>query len=88
MMLGWRASAYLNTLSDQEATVSTIALFDLVSDGVQMIEGRLEARLTPEAHPFLSITAVRSDEWDVESSEDAILEAVRQAFNEVDELPG
>jgi hypothetical protein len=47
---GWRGSRELNVMSGQVNPTPTIAFVDLVSDGVQMIDGELLA-FRPGHHP-------------------------------------
>lgn len=77
---GWRGSSELNVMSSQVNPTPTVALVDLVSDGVQMIGGELLAFRPGEAEAFLAIRSIRGDEWDVRCADRALLYAVREVF--------
>lgn len=85
---GWRGSDDLNVMSSHALPTPTVALVDLVSDGVQMIAGELHAfGESAPSTPYLVIRAVRGDEWDILSDDERVLEAVREVFDPVTDIP-
>jgi len=84
---GWRGSDELNVMSSQVDLVPTLALVDLVVDGVQMIGGRLNAYDPTQDEPFLTVACVRGDEWDVHTTVPDVLDAVRRVFGGVVDIP-
>lgn len=79
---GWRDSDELNVMSNQGNRVSTRTLVDLVSDGIQMIDGEMTAYMDRQATPFLSIRSVRGDEWIVDSSVPDVTVALSRIYPE------
>lgn len=73
-------------MSHQTNMIPTATLIDLVSDGVQMIDGDLEAFGDDDSELFLVISSVRGDQWDVRAREQAVLDAFRHTFDGVVEL--
>lgn len=84
---GWRGSDELNTMSHQVTLTPTETLIDLISDGVQLVDGRLEAFYDQFADPFLVVQSVRGDEWDVYAADQDILDVITEAFEGVSEIP-
>ena len=85
---GWRGSESLNLMSSHALPTPTVALVDLVSDGVQMIGGELQAFGGPgSGAPYLVIRSIRGDEWDIMSDDERVLEAVREVFEAVTDIP-
>lgn len=75
-------------MSSHALPTPTVALVDLVSDGVQMIGGELQAFGEPgPSAPYLVIRSVRGDEWDIMSDDKRVLEAVQEVFEAVADLP-
>lgn len=85
---GWRGSDDLNLMSSHALPTPTATLVDLVSDGVQMIAGDIEAfGETGSSLPYLVVRSVRGDEWDVMCDDERVLDAVRDAFDAVVDFP-
>lgn len=84
---GWRASDELNVMSHHALPIPTSTLVDLVSDRVQMIGGDLTAFVEGVSSPYLTIRSVRGDEWDVYSTDESLLAAIREAFDGVTDVP-
>jgi len=82
-----RGSAELNAMSNQVNMVSTLTLVELLSDGVQMTEGRLEAYRAGDGGRYLVVESIRGDEWDIRASDPDLLESVRRTFEGVVDLP-
>lgn len=85
---GWRGSAELSSLASRAARVSTPVLVDLVSDGMQLVDGELRCYADGASDPFLVLSSVRGDSWDVYASEPEVLSSVRASFTHVQDIPG
>jgi hypothetical protein len=83
---GWRGSAELARLAHNGRRVSTRVLVDLVSDGVQLVDGEVSCFHDSAQEPFLVLASVRGDSWDVHSTEQGVLDVVRRCLDQVDEL--
>lgn len=83
---GWRGSEQLHALANRTALISTQLLSDLVSDGVQMVDGSIDCFRDTDSIPFISLRSVRGDAWDV-FAEREVLDAVRRAFEMAEEIP-
>lgn len=77
---GWRGSADLARLARISTRLSTLALVDLVSDGVQLVDGEIFCSRDADENPFLVLASVRGDSWDVYSTEQEVLRSVRRCF--------
>ena len=84
---GRRGSDLLAEAAANGRQLTTRELVDLVSDGIQLVDGDVTCR-TSSGEPILILRSVRGDEWDVFATDDAVLEAVRLCFCQVSDLPG
>lgn len=84
---GWRGSAALAQLAQTDTAVSTLALVDLVSDGVQLVDGEVMCFRDSVEDPFIVLASVRGDSWDVYSVEPEVLSAVRRCFEGTADIP-
>lgn len=83
----WAHTGDLHQVSDAAETLTFLQLIDLVSDGVQMIEGRVIARERgSHAAIFCAIQSNRGDSWDVWGPE-RLLSDIRNRFSDADRLP-
>jgi hypothetical protein len=84
---GWRGSEALDRLSASGRDIPTLRLVELVSDGIQLVDGTVVGRDQATQEPSLVITSVRGDNWDVRAREEAVLSYVRERFGDVRDLP-
>lgn len=84
---GLRGSVALAQLAQTDTAVSTLALVDLVSDGVQLVDGEVRCFRDAVEEPFIVLASVRGDSWDVYSAEQDALSAVRRCFDGVADVP-
>ncbi|WP_375504174.1 hypothetical protein [uncultured Jatrophihabitans sp.] len=84
---GSRGSAELARLTNGEVRLTTLKLVDLISDGVQLIDGDVFAYRNEDEDPFLVLASVRGDEWDVYSDERGLLDVIRGIFPDGKDLP-
>lgn len=67
--------------------IGTMELLHLVTPDVQVIDGELRClRDAGDHEPWISIRAVDSTSWDVESSNEEILEIIRNAFPAAEQI--
>lgn len=77
---GSRGSTELAQLANSQTRISTLKLVDLVADEVQLIDGEIACLENGSDVPFLALTSVRGDDWDVYSTEPGLLEVVAKVF--------
>jgi hypothetical protein len=84
---GRRGSTALAQLAQTGTPVSTLALVDLVSDGVQLVDGEATCFRDSIEEPFIVLASVRGDSWDVYSTEHDVLSAVKRCFDDAADVP-
>lgn len=84
---GRRGSARLTQLAQSGERLSTLGLVDLVSDGVQLVDGEATCFLDATGEAFLVLASIRGDSWDLLSAEPGVFDAVRRHFPDGLSLP-
>lgn len=84
---GWRGSDELARLALSSTPVPTRVLVDLVSDGVQLVDGDVSCVKNSAEAPFLVLASVRGDSWDVRSTEQGVLDTVDRCFEGATAIP-
>ncbi len=84
---GRRGSDELRRLAATGQEISTAQLIDLVSDGVQLVDGDAIGLDVEGVRPVLAVRSIRGDAWDVEIDDQTVLAVVRRAFSNVTDLP-
>ncbi len=84
---GSRGSTRLAGLASSGARLSTMELVDLVADQVQLVDGDVACFEDGSDVPFLTLTSVRGDDWDVCATEQGPLDVVARTFPGCVDLP-
>lgn len=84
---GWRGSERLHRMASSGETVSSLRLLDLISDGIQLIDGPIAGVDEDGIRPIVVVRSVRGDEWDVETQDPSAIAALQEYYRAVD-LPG
>jgi hypothetical protein len=77
---GSRGSTRLAELASSRARLSTLELVDLVADQVQLVDGEVGCFEDGSDVPFLTLTSVRGDDWDVCSTGQGPLDVMARTF--------
>jgi hypothetical protein len=85
--LGGPAADELERLSDDEATISGETLLQLAEGITQTINGEFGAYKPDDTQPWLIIRAIDSTAFDVISSDDNVIAAIRRSFSDVADIP-
>lgn len=83
---GWSGSEQLDVLVREGDLIPTQRLVDLVSDGVQLVDGRVDGLREGAMDVFVSLRSIRGDAWDV-YAEPHVLDLVRITFEMVEDIP-
>ncbi len=81
------AASALHEACDACEVLSGDRLVDLARDVGQIIEGEFSARLPNEEAAWITIRAVDSSAFDVETDREDILTALKAKFDRVEDLP-
>jgi hypothetical protein len=84
---GWRGSEELHRAGREGASLPTLTLLDLVSDGIQLVDGELIGDDPSGERPPLIVRSARGDDWDVQIDDTTVLTAIRSHFADVRDLP-
>ena len=84
---GWRGSDELTHIAAASTSVPTLKLIDLVSDGIQLVDGELIGEDENRERAPLKVRSVRGDDWDVEAEDPSVVAAIRSHFADVQDLP-
>jgi hypothetical protein len=71
---------------DQQKERETAQLIEFLDD-VQIIDGSLEGRRPGDDEPYVTLRAVDSSWWDVESDDPRLLDAVRAKYPDAFDIP-
>jgi hypothetical protein len=82
-----QAADQLNELSDSGFAFPGSTLQRLASQGVQLIDGELSAYEDDQDNAWITLRAVRSTHWDVESQDAALLARLKEAIPDAEPLP-
>lgn len=85
--LGGDAAATLRDASDAAEILAGDLLLDLARNVGQIIDGEFSARLPNEDVPWITIRAVDSSAFDVETDREDVLTALKAKFDCVEDLP-
>ncbi|VXD24087.1 hypothetical protein PL8927_790180 [Planktothrix serta PCC 8927] len=77
----------LHQIADNQQWISGTLLLELAAGITQVIDGKFQGNRLNENQPWLTITAVDSSAYDIESLDENILAQIRQQFQQVSELP-
>lgn len=77
----------LHRLGDSSACVPGDKFLILADDLIQVVDGTFQAFRTNGKRPWIVIRAVDGGAYDVETDSDDVLQAVRQRFSHVQDLP-
>jgi hypothetical protein len=81
------AAQELAAISQQGLALPGDALIALAERGVQIIDGELVGQRGDAAEPWIVLRGVDSSWWDVESDDEAVLVALRDAYPGAQLLP-
>ena len=76
----------LHTISDERKIVSGKQFYEIVQSIYQTIDGVFEAYKQGKAASWLSIRAIRADEFDIETDDKELLNKIRGSFPNVIDL--
>lgn len=77
----------LYQIADTQQWISGALLLELAAEITQVIDGNFQGNRLHENQPWLTITAVDSSAYDVETLDENILAQIRRQFQQVNELP-
>jgi hypothetical protein len=77
----------LHQIADTQQWISGALLLQLAVGITQVIDGKFQGNRLNENQPWLTITAVDSSAYDIESLDENIIAQMRQQFQQVSELP-
>lgn len=84
---GGDAATELHEASDRSTELSGARLNELANGVMQVVDGEFYGRLPNESSAWITIRAVDSSAFDVETNREDILRALKANFSHVEDLP-
>ena len=81
------AADKMHSLSDRQARVSGQTLLDLAANLTQIIDGVFKGYRGSGEQPWITVQAVDSSAYDVESEDEKVLMLMQQHFKQVADIP-
>ena len=77
----------MHSLSDRQTRVSGQTLLELAANLTQIIDGVFKGYRGSGEQPWITVQAVDSSAYDVESEDEKVLMLMRQHFKQVADIP-